>query len=128
MLSKYRREEIISRFLNCSPTLAEDYEIRNCLLAIERVYGIGHAVECEWAIKKVRSQSYLNTDLIEFPSWISLRNDKQKLDVQVSEEISDRKEFFDRKDQEFKPDVLKKDSGILEKLSNVSHRIFSLNF
>jgi hypothetical protein len=50
------------------------------------------------------------------------------LEALVSEEISDRRDFFNRKEEEFKPNVLKKETGLLDKLSNASHRFFSLNF
>ena len=128
MLSKNRKEEIISRFLGCSPSLADDSEIRDCLLTIERVYGIGHAVECEWTIRKIRSQNYIQTSLMNRSDWNAIRDKKQKLQQMVSDEINERKNYFQNKDKEYKPEVLKKEDGVLEKLSNFKHRFFTLNF
>lgn len=119
MLSRNRREEIISRFLKCSCTLASNDEVTECLYSIKRVYGIGHAVECEEIIRKLRSQSYIKTDLIQSPEWESIRNDRSKRDIIVSEEINDRKEFFNRKVEEFKPDVLKKqEPSLIDRIKN----------
>ena len=119
MLSRNRREEIISRFLKCSCTLASNEEITECLYSIKRVYGIGHAVECEEIIRKLRSQSYIKTDLIQSQEWESLRSDRTKRECIVAEEINDRKEFFNRKDEEFKPNVLKKqEPSLIARLKN----------